>query len=198
MSALYAVQARTTTALEPSDLLEQYGDYLFRHALFRVGDRSAAEDVVQETLLAAMRCRSQFAGMSSEKTWLLGILKHKVADHFRRRRGEVSLDSDDVENEFVDHEGAWRAGSLPVWPETPESLLQAKDFQHVLELCLKELPHRLAQVFVLREVDQLSTEEICELLDLTPNNVWVMLHRARLRLQQLIGMYWLDVKSADC
>lgn len=199
MSALCAVQATAPQVLEPTVWLEQYGDYLYRHALFRLGDRSAAEDVVQETLLGALKSQNRFAGMSNERTWLIGIMKHKISDYFRNRRDETSLNPDgDCEREFFDQQGAWRVGAQPVWPETPESLLETKDFQRVLELCLKELPQRLAQVFILREVDQLSTEEICELLDLTPSNLWVMLHRARLRLQQLIGLYWLNVKAADC
>jgi RNA polymerase sigma-70 factor (ECF subfamily) len=163
---------------------------LYRHALFRLRDAAAAEDVVQETLLAALKSHNRFVGRSNERTWLVGILKHKIIDHFRNSQREAQFECGDNDDEFFDQKGAWRTTSRPMaWNVNPESALELKDFQRRVESCLNQLPERLAQVFVLREIDELTTEEICSLLNITPTNLWVMLHRARLRLQQLLGAY---------
>jgi RNA polymerase sigma-70 factor (ECF subfamily) len=174
--------------LDPAIWLQRHGDYLYRHALFRLRDAAAAEDVVQETLLAALKSSNRFVGRSNERTWLVGILKHKIIDHYRSSQREAQLEGCDNDDEFFDKAGAWRSTSRPVaWNVNPESALELKDFQRSLEWCLNQLPERLAQVFVLREIDELTTEEICSLLSITPTNLWVMLHRARLRLQGLLG-----------
>ena len=191
MSALHLIETIPQPTLDPAIWLQRHGDYLYRHAMFRLRDAAAAEDVVQETLLAALKSHNRFVGRSNERTWLVGILKHKIIDHFRNSQREAQYECGDNDDEFFDKAGAWRTTSRPIaWNVNPESALELKDFQRSLESCLNQLPERLAQVFVLREIDELTTEEICSLLNITPTNLWVMLHRARLRLQQLLGAYW--------
>ena len=188
MSALHLIETIPQPGLDPAIWLQRHGDYLYRHALFRLRDAAAAEDVVQETLLAALKSSNRFVGRSNERTWLVGILKHKVIDHFRNSQREAQLECCDNDEEFFDKAGAWKSTSRPfAWNVNPESALELKDFQRRVESCLNQLPQRLAQVFVLREIDELTTEEICTLLNITSTNLWVMLHRARLRLQQLLG-----------
>ena len=190
MSAPQLIDTISQPALDPAIWLQRYGDYLYRHALFRLRDRVAAEDVVQDTLLAALKSSNRFVGRSNERTWLVGILKHKIIDHFRTSQREAQWECCDNDDEFFDQAGAWSTARRPVaWDVNPESALELKDFQRNLESCLNQLPERLAQVFILREIDELTTEEICSLLDITPANFWVMLHRARLRLQHLLGAY---------
>ncbi len=190
MSAVQTVKAISKPTLDPTIWLEQHGDYLYRYAVARLRDPSVAEDVVQEALLAALKASARFAGQSSERTWLVGILKHKIGDWFRRRQ-ETELDNTNGDEEFFDQEGYWKSEKRPTaWDANPELVLQSKDFQRILTLCLNQLPEPLARVFILRELNELTTDEICELLDITPNNLWVMLHRARLRLQHLLGFYW--------
>jgi RNA polymerase sigma-70 factor (ECF subfamily) len=190
-----AVQALTTTSkpmLDPTIWLEQHGDYLYRYAMLRLRDSSAAEDMVQETLLAALKSSARFAGASSERTWLVGILKHKITDWFRRQH-ETTLDNTHDDDEFFGKDGFWKSEKRPIaWNANPELMVQSKDFQRVLTQCLNQLPDSLARVFILRELNELTTDEICELLDITPSNLWVMLHRARLRLQHLLGVYWFN------
>ena len=191
MSALHLIETTSQPALDPAIWLQRHGDYLYKYALFRMRDPAAAEDVMQETLLAALKSRNRFVGRSNERTWLVGILKHKIIDHFRNSQRETQFECGDNDDEFFDQKGAWKTTSRPVaWNVNPESALELKDFQRNLESCLDQLPERLAQVFVLREIDELTTEEICSLLKITPSNLWVMLHRARLRLQHLLGAYW--------
>ena len=190
MSVVHALKPISKPILDPTIWLEQHGDYLYRYALLRLRDSAAAEDVVQETLLAALKSSHRFAGASSERTWLVGILKHKISDWFRRRQ-ETTLDNANDDDEFFDKDGFWKSEKRPIaWNANPELMLQSKDFQRVLTHCLNELPESLARVFILRELNELTTDEICELLDITPGNLWVMLHRARLRLQHLLGLYW--------
>ncbi|HYG79948.1 MAG TPA: sigma factor, partial [Pyrinomonadaceae bacterium] len=84
-------------APDPGVWVDEHGDYLFRYAVFRLRDASLAEDVVQETLLAALQAYENFGGRGSERTWLVGILKHKVADHFRRLSREAPAKRDEGE-----------------------------------------------------------------------------------------------------
>lgn len=193
------IQADKTDEFDPTAWVDLHGDYLFKFAVSRVRDESLAEDLVQETLLAAMQSRRGFAERSTERTWLCGILKHKVIDHFRKRSREVELADDDLDLSPYDHmfqtdgpgKGHWTAVSKPfAWQEDPEQLLEHTEFREVLSTCVGKLPERVANVFTLREVDGYESEEICEFLEITPNNLWVMLHRARLHLRRCIDFNW--------
>ncbi|WP_447979962.1 sigma-70 family RNA polymerase sigma factor [Candidatus Nitrospira bockiana] len=184
----------TDAPSDPEQWLTRHGDYLYRCALLRVHDARAAEDVVQETLLAALQSRTRFAGRSSERSWLVGILKHKVIDHFRKHSREAPAEDGDVhgggerEHSF-DDVGNWHPDGRPKeWGEDPGVLLERKEFWDGLSRCLETLPPRLARVFSLRELDDVSTEEICQILDISANNLWVMLHRARMQLRRCLEM----------
>ena len=87
--------------LDPVQWLDKYGDYLYRYALMRVRDSAIAEDILQETLLAALGASQNHAGLSSERTWLVGIMKHKVVDYFRRvgrmMQSHLTIEDDDRE-----------------------------------------------------------------------------------------------------
>lgn len=174
--------------------LEKYGDYLYGFALSRLHNEAVAEDLVQETLLAALQTRQKFSNNSSEKTWLTAILKHKIIDHFRHVSRQVSFASDEAENDFFDESGNWSEEPAD-WQATPEDLLERKEFQAVLHRCLADLPKNMATVFILREIEGLDGKEICEILNLSPNNLWVMLHRARLQLRQALENRWFGKKK---
>jgi RNA polymerase sigma-70 factor (ECF subfamily) len=179
---------------DPARWLEHYGDTLYRYAIFRVRDPDLAQDLVQETLLAALKGRDSFARQSSEKTWLVGILKHKLIDQMRKSRREVSLaesGEDDAELDALcfDERGEWRA-ELGQWSDPVKSLEQAR-FWRVLHDCIARLPERLATLFILREIDGLSTEECCKALAIsTTNNTCVMLSRARMRMRECLDVRW--------
>lgn len=200
-------------APDPSVWVDQHGDYLWRYALFRLRDSSIAEDVVQETLLAALQAYGTFAGRGSERTWLVGILKHKITDYFRRaiREKPVSqLEGEELEHpELFAQTGEWvghwvaavepqKAAQLgPVeWQTNPAELLEQSEFWEVFNSCLAPLPPRIASAFLLREVDGHDSEEICEILGITVNNLWVMLHRARAHLRRCIEVNWFQRSSA--
>ena len=179
--------------------LEQHGDYLFKYAIFRLRDPTAAEDAVQETFLAALKAYGKFEGRGSERTWLVGILKHKITDHFRRSTREAPIGEGEDDGpghaEFFtrtdEWEHHWNKDYAPTdWHATPAQLLEQGDFWRVFSDCLSPLPERTASAFALREVDGLTSEEICEALGITVNNLWVMLHRARLHLRNCLELNW--------
>ena len=188
----------------PEEWVDQHGDYLFRYALMRLRDKHLAEEVVQETFLAAFQGRNTFSGGSSERTWLVGILKHKVIDYFRRISKEVPWEETKalaceleepfrITGEWIGH---WKEEEAPIeWNADPIKLLEQKEFRQVFERCLATLPQRLAQVFILREVEELTTEEICKILNISESNLWVMLHRARMQLRRALELQYFRPKS---
>ena len=169
--------------------LAEHGAVLYRYALMHLRDSHRAEEVVQETLLAALQAR--FSGDASVRTWLFGILKHKIIDQFRRGAREVPLDQPQAvadpdagdEDDFTEA-GHWR--NRPASWGNPEQMLESRQFWQILQLCLDYLPERQARLFMLREVMENSTKEICQELDITPTNLWTLLHRARLALRQCL------------
>lgn len=188
----------STNATQPSDpatWLDQYGDLLYQHALARVSRQDVAEDLVQETFVAALKARGQFSGKSLEKTWLLGILKRKIVDHYRAASRTASSDHSPIPlEEFFRENGHWKA-NVPKWPSDPERAIEDREFWRVLELCKSKLPQTLAAAFTLRELEELKTDETCKTLGITPSNLSVRLHRARLLLRRCLERYWYSEKG---
>lgn len=179
---------------DPETWVDQHGDYLFRYALARLRDRATAEDLVQDTFLAALRGREQFAGRSSERTWLVAILKRKLIDHLRQRRRTVAVGPDPWADGLFDARGKWRVE--PGHWEDAGAALERQEFWDVFGDCLGQLPGRLRRVFLLRQVDDRPSAEICQVLGLTVNNLWVMVHRARLRLWACLQENWFGEGAA--
>jgi RNA polymerase sigma-70 factor, ECF subfamily len=186
-------------SLDPTDWLDRHGDYLYRYALMRVRDTAAAEDLLQETLLAAMGSYQAHEGRSSERTWLVGIMNHKVVDYFRRlaRTSEFQISNEEGRDDlgWFESEGTWRGhwreDQAPIsWPVEAVRLLESREFWEILDRGLAQLSPQMAIAFTLREIDGLSSEEICEILDVTPNNLWVILHRGRAKLRHFLEAEW--------
>ena len=178
----------------PDVWVDQYGDYLFRYAQSRVNDTATAEDLVQETFLAALRTYANFDGKSSERTWFVSILKHKIIDFYRKqgRRSKYfeSPGVDDSSEDFQEN-GFWKLDNAPgEWGEHPEEELHQKEFIEILRACLKALPRKIAAVFTLREMEGMDSKSICKELEITSSNLWVMLHRARHQLRKCLDVNW--------
>ncbi|UCD30959.1 MAG: sigma-70 family RNA polymerase sigma factor [Desulfobacterales bacterium] len=182
-------------SINPENWVDQYGNALYAYALVRVRKPDVAEEMVQETFLAALHARKNFKGRSSEKTWLIGILKHKIIDYFRKDSRRQSLKKKDTQNDFTDEmfdrNGNWLDGPAR-WDFDPSKSLEQKEFFKVFHDCLSKLPPRLSQVFVLRELDGLEAKEICDIINISPNNLWVMLYRARSQLRRHLEVLWFD------
>jgi RNA polymerase sigma-70 factor (ECF subfamily) len=174
--------------------LAQHRGYLLRFARLQLRNDAWAEDAVSETLLAALAKPHSFGSRSQLKTWLVGILKHKVVDTLRERRREVSLASDDGDGSEELEALAFKAdGHFAEEPADwgdPERELSSRQFFAILEACTEKLPAAMARVFLMREWLELPSEEICKELQLTPTNLYVQLHRARLRLRECLELNW--------
>lgn len=183
-------------ACDPAEWVDRHGDALYRYALLRTRDSEQAEDAVQECLVSALGSHRSFAGRSSERTWLIGILRRKLIDRVRKKMREQSIRGTDsllateqVENATFDKAGKWKV-SPGGWSGEPHTNMDRREFWEAFHACLKALPTALAGVFMLRELDQLESEEICEVLGLTPTNLWTRLHRARLGLRSCLEKGW--------
>ncbi|MFK7818095.1 MAG: sigma-70 family RNA polymerase sigma factor [Planctomycetaceae bacterium] len=184
--------AETARTLNPENWVDDHGDYLHRYAWSRLRDANAAEEAVQETLLAAVRYADQYSGNGSERGWLLGILKRKIVDYIRRRqryeRDGSSYDDDaDPTAMLFDENGHWRSGVLP---DTPDKAVASRELWDVVRGCLDTIPKGQADVFVLSVMEEMDSEEVCKQLQITPSNLWVRLHRARLGLANCVGSKW--------
>ena len=179
----------------PDQWVDQYGDLLYRFAMARVKDPSIAEDLVQETFLAALHSRDRFEGRSKARTWLIAILKHKIIDHIRRKMKEQTTDKleviAEIDEQGFDENGKWHLRPNK-WDIHPDTAYRQKEFMETLYRCLADIPDRLAQAFILREIDDYSTDEICKALGITATNSWVMLYRARMSLRQCLEKNWFD------
>ncbi len=146
---------------------------------------------MQETLLAALRAAAAYRREADERTWLIGILKHKIIDHLRAAARSSPIqpaDAAELSSEYKPS-GLWKTGPRK-WHGQPQQWLTQADFVRVLDECLAELPPLHAAVFILREIDGLAGEEICKLLELSPTNLWTILHRARARLRRALEVRW--------
>jgi RNA polymerase sigma-70 factor (ECF subfamily) len=175
--------------------VEEHGDCLYRYALVRVRKPEVAEDLVQETFLAAVRAYARFGGRSSIRSWLCGILTHKIIDHFRKTGRETSFTdleflSDELAEKFVP-QGFWRHESGPLdWHPDAAEAIQKTEFWETMQRCLAQLPAKIANVFSMREMEDIPSKEICALLSISESNLWVMLHRARMALRQCLELNW--------
>ena len=177
----------------PSEWLVAHADYLFNLAVGQLRNEAAAKDLVQETFLAALKGRNTFRGQSSDRTWLVGILRHKIYDHLRRVCRERLVHSD-KSSSHPDQE-AWDESVLWVHEVAAECLepsrrMELAEFRQALETALGKLPPRIAQVFQLYAVEERSNHEVCNRLGISENNLWVMLHRARKQLRAELADWW--------
>ncbi|HYR36322.1 MAG TPA: sigma-70 family RNA polymerase sigma factor [Burkholderiales bacterium] len=174
-------------AAEFSAEIEALRPYLLRYASLQLRNREAAEDAVQETLAAALAAEKSFAGRSQLRTWLTGILKHKIVDSLRRAQREQPLEAeptlDDLDALF-DASGHWREPPR----DWPEQALESKQFLEALEKCLAALPARTSRVFLMREHLGIETVEICKELGITATHCWVLLYRARMALRECLQL----------
>lgn len=181
----------------PETWVDEYGDILFRYALGRVRNEETAQELVQETLLAALRAQKNFQGKSSLKTWLISILKHKILDHFRKNVRELQLNvnaDDDPFEALFDEKGMWKE-PIASWELDPERAFEQKEFVKTLYDCIGKLRKNMAAVFVLREMENMKTGEICKELGITSSNLWVLLYRARMQLRKCLEVNWFQIEK---
>ncbi|QDZ29169.1 sigma-70 family RNA polymerase sigma factor [Noviherbaspirillum sp. UKPF54] len=183
-----------TTSPDLPRALESLRPALLRFAALQLRNDSLAEDVVQDTLIAVLEKPERFAGESSLRTYVTGILKHKIIDALRGARREVRIEAEDGQSDADAIDALFKPDGHTVdmprqWGD-PGAALEQKDFFRVLELCLERLPPRNARIFMMREWLELDTDEICKELGISSSNAWVMLYRARIQLRECLDLNW--------
>jgi RNA polymerase sigma-70 factor (TIGR02943 family) len=192
--------ATNNSQLDPNVWVDHYADALFSYAYFRVQDKTLAEELVQETFVAALVAREKFKGNSSEKTWFFAILKNKIIDQLRRKYREKlqSLETtpEHACGDFFNERGDWlvKPGK---WQENPQQNFEQREFLAVLQQCLTGLSAKQSDAFTLREFDDIDSDEICKVLGISPTNYWVLLHRARLVIRKCLEEKWFGNSVAD-
>ena len=192
---------QNSSTTDPSKWVENHGDALFRYTLRFISDTTTTEDLVQEVLLAALKGRKSFEGASSERTWLIGILKNKIIDHYRKTNienksilFEQSLDIDD--SDYITSgtdSGSWHPQRRPAhWAVDPNDPVEQQQFWEHLQKCLEGLDPKLSKVYNLREIQQIEYQEVCNVLAIKPTNLRVMLHRARKQLRKCLEINWIS------
>src|SRR4051812_7321091 len=187
MNVIATTQTDAIASTTPANWVDDHGDYLFNFAVGQMRDQGVAEDLVQETFLAAFKSRDRFAGQCSERTWLVSILRHKIYDHLRRHCREKKHRVEPMAARL--DEGDWADAMLwlhEVAAETqsPSRRMELDELRANLEEALGKLPPRIAQVFQLYAVEELPNAEVCARLNISESNLWVMLHRARKHLRE--------------
>lgn len=178
--------------------LAQLRENLLRFATLQLRNREVAEDVVQDTILAALAASERFDHRASVKTWVFSILKNKIVDVFRDRwnknrvqLAEATGDEADFDVLFKENDG-WQRSEMPSRWGDPEQTFSDKQFWKVFEACTSKMPEATARVFFMRELLGLETDEICKELGITTSNCWVILHRARMSLRLCLQQRWFE------
>lgn len=174
--------------------IDNYADYMYNYAVVRVNNGDLAKDLVQDTFFAGLKSAKNFQGKSTERTWLISILKRKIIDHYRKinsKKGQAEVRMnfyDDGENE-----GNWLEERVPQsWDNQSEKLIENEELKSQLDSCIDALPEKYAMVFRMKTIQEFETEEICKELDITASNLWVIIHRARTQLRKCMEDNWFN------
>jgi RNA polymerase sigma-70 factor (ECF subfamily) len=178
--------------IDPNNWIKLYSDYLFNYTITRVGSREIAQDLVSETFLAGLKSKVNFKGEASERTWLISILKRKIIDHYRKinsHKGKAEVRM--TYNSDTDTEGDWLEERVAdPFDKTAEDTLVNSELGDAIYDCLEKLPEKQAEVFKMKTILDYDTETICNELNITPSNLWVIIHRARTALAECMEKNW--------
>jgi len=178
--------------LHPNTWVDAYADYLFNYAIGRISDAEIAKDLVQETFLAGLKSAKNYKGDAAERTWLIAILKRKVIDHYRKinsKKGKAEVRMN--YSSQSDAEGDWLEEQVADPFSTFEnSTIENEELGLAIQSCISKLPKKQALVFTMKTIQGISTEDICNELEINPSNLWVMIHRARTALMGCLNKNW--------
>lgn len=180
--------------LDPNNWVSLYADYLFNYAITRVDNQEMAKDLVQETFLSGVKGQANFRGQAAERTWLVSILKRKIIDYYRKInsiKGQKEVRMNFYEE--GENKGRWIEERVPqTWENQAEKEIENVELSNALEHCIDNLPEKYRVVFLLKTVQNFETEEICNELNITSSNLWVIVHRARLQLRKCMEEKWFN------
>ena len=181
----------SANTLDPNKWVDRYSDYLFNYTIVRVNDREVANDLISETFLAALKSAKNFKGEASERTWLISILKRKIIDYYRKinsRKGkaEVKINYSDDYND-----GEWLEEQVAdQFDRTAEDEMENTELGLAILECLDSINEKHAEIFKRKTIDGADTEAICNEFNITPSNLWVIIHRARTALAACLEKNW--------
>lgn len=185
--------------------LQDLRQQMIKLAFLQLSSLPQAEDVVQEALTSAFQHLDSFKGRAAFKTWVFAILKNKIIDVIRQKSRLVAMTElfKDEESELsidalFDASGHWHKYEAPQAWQSPEEMMEQADFWMIFEACLNHLPAKYAQVFMMREVIELSSNEICSKLELSISNFNVLMYRSRTRLRECLENKWLLKEDCSC
>lgn len=179
---------------EPKNWLGLYGDLMYQFCLPRVNDNIVAEDLVQETFLSALKGLEGYKGEASEKNWLFAILKNKIIDYYRKKaktNAVMALPQSDTGDDWFNDEGRWAENRRPQDWAAAENPTERKELQKIINACKDKLKDLQQEVFILKYLEDIDSDEICKVLNITSSNYWVLLHRARLQMRDCVENNWL-------
>jgi len=177
--------------INPNKWIDSYSDYLFNYTVSRVSDRAIAQDLISETFLAGLNSMKNFKGEASERTWLISILKRKIIDHYRKMnskkgKAEVRMNYNNSENE-----GDWLEERISdKFDKTAEDNIENSELGLAINKCLQKLPEKQTKVFEMKTILNYETETICNELNITASNLWVIIHRARTAMAGCLEKSW--------
>lgn len=183
----------------PKKWIELYGDVLYQYTLPRVDDYLIAEDLVQETFLSALKGLKEYKGEASEKNWLFSILKNKIIDYYRKKSRESSRiefsEFYKAEGDWFNSEGNWEESGMPKNWQVDVNPFERKEIQKIIIWCKDHLKNLQQQVFILKYMEELDSDEVCKVLNISSSNYWVLMHRARLKMRDCVEKYWLNIET---
>ena len=180
------------STLNPEAWVDRYSDYLYNYAISRVGDEDIAKDILQDTFVAALQASKSFKGNAAERTWLVAILKHKIIDHYRKSNSQKAKAEVPLSSEF---DPSGEGNLLQRQIADPESVRENDSMENselglAIEICLSHIPPQHARAFSLKTIEHWATEDICKELNISPSNLWVMVHMARSALLECLNAQW--------
>jgi len=182
----------STNLIDPNKWVDRYSDYLFNYAIVRVNNRDIANDLISETFLAGLKSMKNFKGEATERTWLISILKRKVIDHYRKINSKKGRAEVRIKYNDPDSEGDWLEEQVSdPFDKTAEDSLENEELGLAIYNCLDTLNEKQAEIFKMKTIDNYDTEAICNAFDITPSNLWVIIHRARKSMAECMEKNWL-------
>jgi len=177
--------------LNPSKWVDNYADYLYNYTIVRVNDAVIAQDLISETFLAGLRSKHNFKGEASERTWLISILKRKIIDYYRKKNSNkgkaevlVLYKNDDIEGNWLEENAA------DLFDRTAEDRMENSELGLAIIKCLNKLPAKQGEIFKKKTIENQDTDVLCKEYNITPSNLWVIIHRARKNLMECLEKNW--------
>ncbi len=179
--------------LNPDQWVDNYADYLYNYTIVRVNDHIVAQDLISETFLAGLKSKKNFKGEASERTWLISILKRKIIDYYRKINSKKGKAEVHIAYRDEDSEGDWlEENAADPFDKTAEDTMENKELGLAILECLDKLPQKQATIFKKKTIENFDTEAICKEYNITPSNLWVIIHRARKNLAECLEKNWFN------